>query len=44
MRDEHVGLPATGRGPWELVHAEEFERRAEAMARERPLQSGQAKP
>ncbi|MCL4239887.1 MAG: GIY-YIG nuclease family protein [Dehalococcoidia bacterium] len=32
----------SGRGPWELVRAEEFETRAEAMARERQLKSGRA--
>ncbi|MCO5200339.1 MAG: GIY-YIG nuclease family protein [Chloroflexi bacterium] len=31
-----------GRGPWQLVQAEEFETRAEAMARERQLKSGRA--
>lgn len=29
------------RGPWELVHTEEFETRAEAVARERALKRGQ---
>ena len=29
-----------GRGPWELVLAEEFATRAEAMRRERQLKSG----
>jgi predicted GIY-YIG superfamily endonuclease len=29
-----------GRGPWELVYSEEYETRAEAMARERALKRG----
>jgi putative endonuclease len=31
------------RGPWELVHQEEFASRVEAMARERFLKSGQGR-
>ncbi|HEY6969536.1 MAG TPA: GIY-YIG nuclease family protein [Candidatus Angelobacter sp.] len=30
-------------GPWKLVHSEEFATRAEAMARERALKSGQGR-
>jgi putative endonuclease len=33
--------PSTkGRGPWDLVHQEQFETRAEAMRRERELRTG----
>ncbi len=32
-----------GRGPWEVVLAEAFETRAEAMRRERALKSGQGR-
>ena len=31
-----------GKGPWELVHQEEFVDRAEAMGREKALKSGRA--
>jgi len=36
--------PSTkGRGPWELVHVEEFTTRAEAMRRERYLKTGKGR-
>jgi putative endonuclease len=40
---EHMSGLSTrtrSRGPWELVHQEQFETRADAMARERALKSG----
>ncbi|MDD4995399.1 MAG: GIY-YIG nuclease family protein [Patescibacteria group bacterium] len=33
----------SGRRPWELVHSEEFDTRAEAMKREKFLKSGQGR-
>jgi len=40
-----LGLsPSTkGRGPWELVHQEAFNTRAEAMRRERELKTGRGR-
>lgn len=35
-----VGRYTQGRGPWELIHTEEFATRAEAVRRERYLKSG----
>ncbi len=36
--------PSTkGRGPWDLVHQEEFATRAEAMRRERELKTGKGR-
>ncbi len=38
-----VTLSTKSRGPWELVHQEEFATRAEAMRREKFLKSGKGR-
>ena len=44
--DEHatgVARYTRGRGPWQLVHSEEFETRSQAMLRERFLKTGRGR-
>ena len=45
LQKHEQGLsPSTkGRGPWELVHQEQFETRAQAMRRERELKTGKGR-
>jgi putative endonuclease len=45
LNEHQQGLArwTNSRGPWQLVHREEFETRSEAMIRERQLKAGQGR-
>jgi putative endonuclease len=43
QHDEGLTKSTKNRGPWKLVHSEQFATRAEAMRREKFLKSGQGR-
>ena len=40
QHNSHESISTKNRGPWELLHREDFETRREAMARERYFKTG----